>query len=107
MARGNRNGQTGSTRRLSRVCWRRRRKAKMQFRRPAVRDGIELRCTELEHFARAAMDRRPLARPGGDELHNVAVLEAIVQSAREARRVAVSTDPDNAMPIRNPDGVNR
>jgi len=62
---------------------------------------------ELEHFARAAMDRRPLARPGGDELHNVAVLEAIVQSAREARRVAVSTDPDNAMPIRNPDGVNR
>jgi predicted dehydrogenase len=44
---------------------------------------------ELEHFARAALERRPLAVPGGDEVHNVAVLEAIVQSAREARRVAV------------------
>src|SRR5262245_28428121 len=33
---------------------------------------------ELEHFARAVKERRQLAVPGGDEVHNVAVLEAIV-----------------------------
>jgi predicted dehydrogenase len=42
---------------------------------------------ELEHFAKAAMARRPIAVPGGDEVHNVAVLEAIVRSAREGARV--------------------
>jgi predicted dehydrogenase len=42
---------------------------------------------ELEHFAAAAMARRPLAIPGGDEVHNVAVLEAIVRSARDGGRV--------------------
>ena len=42
---------------------------------------------ELEHFAQAAAARRPIAVPGGDEVHNVAVLEAIVRSAREARRI--------------------
>lgn len=42
---------------------------------------------ELEHFAKAAMARRPIAIPGGDEVHNVAVLEAIVRSAREGTRV--------------------
>jgi predicted dehydrogenase len=42
---------------------------------------------ELEHFAKAAMARRPIAAPGGDEVHNVAVLEAIVRSARENKRV--------------------
>lgn len=42
---------------------------------------------ELEHFARAALAGRPLALPGGDEVHNVAVLEAIVESARERTRV--------------------
>jgi len=45
---------------------------------------------ELEHFAKAAAARQPLAVPGGDEVHNVAVLEAIVRSAAEARRVALS-----------------
>jgi predicted dehydrogenase len=44
---------------------------------------------ELEHFARAAQERRPLAVPGGDEVHNVAVLEAIVKSAREGTRVSI------------------
>lgn len=44
---------------------------------------------ELEHFARAALEHRPLALPGGDEVHNVAVLEAIVRSAREGSRVSV------------------
>ena len=42
---------------------------------------------ELERFASAAMSRRPIALPGGDEVHNVAVLEAIVRSAREGARV--------------------
>ena len=41
---------------------------------------------ELEYFAQAAMARRAIAIPGGDEVHNVAVLEAIVRSAREDSR---------------------
>ena len=44
---------------------------------------------ELEHFAHAINERRALAIPGGDEVLNVAVLEAIVASAREQRRVDV------------------
>ena len=44
---------------------------------------------ELEHFALAALGRRPIAMPGGDEVHNVAVLEAIVRSTREGGRVSV------------------
>jgi predicted dehydrogenase len=44
---------------------------------------------ELEHFAGAALARRPIAVPGGDEVHNVAVLEAIVRSAREGRRISL------------------
>jgi predicted dehydrogenase len=44
---------------------------------------------ELEHFARAANERRPLAVPGGDEVHNVAVLEAIVKAAQEGTRVPI------------------
>src|SRR3954463_8183727 len=44
---------------------------------------------ELEHFARAAKDHRPLAVPGGDEVHNVAVLEAIVRSARDKTAVHI------------------
>jgi len=45
---------------------------------------------ELEHFARAAQERRPLAVPGGDEVHNVAVLEAIVRSARDQAPVQIA-----------------
>jgi predicted dehydrogenase len=44
---------------------------------------------ELEHFAQAARAKRPLAVPGGDEVHNVAVLEGIVKSAREGTRVLI------------------
>jgi len=44
---------------------------------------------ELEHFARAVKARQPLAVPGGDEVHNVAVLEAILRSAREHSQVQV------------------
>jgi myo-inositol 2-dehydrogenase/D-chiro-inositol 1-dehydrogenase len=47
---------------------------------------------ELEHFARAAMARQPLAIVGGDEVHNVAVLEAIVESARTQDRVRLARD---------------
>jgi predicted dehydrogenase len=41
---------------------------------------------ELEHFAQAAMAGRPLAIPGGDEVHNVEVFDAIVRSAAEGSR---------------------
>jgi predicted dehydrogenase len=45
---------------------------------------------ELEHFAWAAQAGKPLAVPGGDEVHNVAVLEAIVKSAQESCRIQIS-----------------
>ncbi len=44
---------------------------------------------ELEHFAAAALARRPLVLPGGDAVHNVAVLEAILASARAQAPVRV------------------
>ena len=44
---------------------------------------------ELEHFARAALERRAIAVPRGDEAHNVAVLEAILRSAREGNPVSL------------------
>jgi predicted dehydrogenase len=44
---------------------------------------------ELEHFARAAAEGRALAVPGGHEVHNVAVLEAILRSAHERATVAI------------------
>ncbi|MGZ8264717.1 MAG: Gfo/Idh/MocA family protein [Burkholderiales bacterium] len=44
---------------------------------------------ELEHFADAVRERRPLAVPGGDEEHGVAVLEAILESAKTERAVTV------------------
>ena len=47
---------------------------------------------ELEHFAHAAMARRALATAGGDEVHGVAVLEAIIESARDGARVRVSRE---------------
>jgi predicted dehydrogenase len=51
-------------------------------RRPEVltfpKTGTER--AELEHFAEAALARRPLVTPGSDAVHNVAVLEAILAS---------------------------
>ncbi|HMH16896.1 MAG TPA: Gfo/Idh/MocA family oxidoreductase [Burkholderiales bacterium] len=44
---------------------------------------------ELEHFAKAATARRPIAEAGGDEVHGVAVLEAIIESARKGSTVRV------------------
>src|SRR5215467_10640493 len=46
---------------------------------------------ELEHFARAIKAGQPLAVSGGDEVHNVAVLDAIVESACQGVPVSVST----------------
>ena len=42
---------------------------------------------ELEAFARAVTEKRAIAVPGGDEAHNVAVLEAILASARDGKQV--------------------
>jgi len=47
---------------------------------------------ELEHFAQAAMAGRALAVAGGDELHGVAVLEAVLESARGGARVRVARE---------------
>ena len=46
---------------------------------------------ELEHFAEAAKARRPLATAGGDELHGVAVFEAIVESATQHATVRINS----------------
>jgi predicted dehydrogenase len=45
---------------------------------------------ELEHFATAAAERRPLVVPGSIEVHTVAVMEAIESSARSRQPVAVA-----------------
>jgi len=45
---------------------------------------------ELEHFARAAAAKRPLAVAGGDEAHGVAVFEAILKSAMAHKTVRVT-----------------
>jgi predicted dehydrogenase len=45
---------------------------------------------ELEAFAQHALARRPLVLPGGDPVHNVAVLEAIMASIRHQHPVRVA-----------------
>jgi len=52
-------------------------------------ETISTERAELEHFARAIQAGRPLAVPGGDEVQNVAVLEAIVKSARKGAPVSI------------------
>lgn len=44
---------------------------------------------ELEHFADAVAAGRPLALPGGDEIHGVAILEAVLASAKAGATVKV------------------
>jgi len=44
---------------------------------------------ELEHFADAVAARRPIAVPGGDEVHNVAVFDAIVRSIQTDSRQSI------------------
>jgi predicted dehydrogenase len=48
---------------------------------------------ELENFADAVRDGRPLAIAGGDEEHGVTVLEAILESAKSGRTITVGTAP--------------
>jgi predicted dehydrogenase len=45
---------------------------------------------ELENFADAVREKRPLAIAGGDEEHNVTVLEAILESAAKGATVRVA-----------------
>jgi predicted dehydrogenase len=45
---------------------------------------------ELEHFAQQAARRQPIARPGGDAVHNVAVLQAILDSAARQQPVRLA-----------------
>ncbi|HYC49332.1 MAG TPA: Gfo/Idh/MocA family oxidoreductase [Burkholderiales bacterium] len=45
---------------------------------------------ELENFADAVREKRPLAIAGGDEEHGVTVLEAILESAASGRTVTVA-----------------
>jgi predicted dehydrogenase len=45
---------------------------------------------ELENFARAVAEKRPLAVPGGDEEHGAAVLEAVLKSAKAGKTVRVA-----------------
>jgi len=44
---------------------------------------------ELENFADAIRGRRPLAIAGGDEVHGVAVLEAVLESAAKNTMVKI------------------
>jgi predicted dehydrogenase len=53
-------------------------------------EPISTERAELEHFARAVAERRPLSIVAGDEVHNVAVLETIVQSIQEQARINVA-----------------
>jgi len=44
---------------------------------------------ELENFADAVREKRPLAIEGGDEAHGVRVLEAILESAKTGTTITV------------------
>lgn len=46
--------------------------------------------SELEHFAQEAAARRPLVVPGGDAVHNVALLEAVIASTKSQQPVRLS-----------------
>ena len=63
-----------------------------QKRKPEIMtfEPISTERAELEHFARAVAERRPLSIVAGDEVHNVAVLEAIVQSIQDQARINVA-----------------
>jgi predicted dehydrogenase len=57
--------------------------AKKEKPRTVTFAAVSTERAELEHFAECALARRPIALPGGDEVHNVAVLQAILESAKE------------------------
>ena len=60
--------------------------------RPTVRSfpKTSTERAELEHFAQQASARQPLALPGGDAVHNVAVLQAILDSIATQQPVRVA-----------------
>jgi predicted dehydrogenase len=51
---------------------------------------------ELENFADAVREHRPLAVPGGDEEHGFAVLEAILESAKSGRAITLRAERSSA-----------
>ena len=53
-------------------------------------DDTSTERAELEAFAEAITAKRAIALPGSDEVHNVAVLEAILASARDGRQVTLT-----------------
>jgi len=57
--------------------------AKKESPRTLAFPAVSTERAELEHFAESALARRPIAVPRGDEVHNAAVLEAILKSAKE------------------------
>lgn len=60
--------------------------------RPVVHtfDQTSTERAELEHFARHAAQRQPIVLPGGDAVHNVALLEAVMASIRSDAPVRVA-----------------
>lgn len=63
--------------------------------KPQVRTFIQTSTerAELENFADAVNEKRPLAVAGGDEEHGVAVLEAILESAKRGETITVGAEP--------------
>ncbi|MGG5885990.1 Gfo/Idh/MocA family protein [Falsiroseomonas sp. HC035] len=61
-------------------------------RRPEIRSfpKTSTERAELDHFAREALAGRKLALPGGDAVHNVALLGAILSSIETGRPVSLS-----------------
>jgi len=53
-------------------------------------DSLSTERAELENFARAAAEHRPLAVADGDEQHGVEVLEAILKSAKTAKTIRLA-----------------
>ena len=58
----------------------------------------------LENFARAVAEKKPLAIPGGDEEHNVAVLEAVLKSAETRKTVRVAGSKPRNRTVSTPSG---
>jgi predicted dehydrogenase len=54
---------------------------------------------ELEHFAEAIAAGKPLALPGGDEIHGVAVLEAVLASAQKGATVKIGAGAPARKPV--------
>jgi len=60
-----------------------------QRSRSDFRAGTRSLRAELEHFARAARAKRPLAVAGGDEFHGVEIFESILRSAKSGKTARI------------------